>query len=79
MSKIVNCDLCTAEMTLVSTTPTKKSYKVRRYKCPICNYEKSEFGTGCYDKDKDDSPFSLLDDKDVNKMYRQQERNNERD
>ena len=76
MSKTVNCDFCTAEMELVSTTPTKKNYKVRRYKCPLCGYEKSEFGSGCYDKE--DSPFSLLDDKDVNKMYRQQERNNER-
>jgi hypothetical protein len=62
-------------MELQSITPTKKSYKVRRYKCPICDFEKTEFGTGY----KETMIDPILNDQAVNKMYRQQERNNERD
>lgn len=74
MAKKVNCDLCSADMDLQSTTNLKKKqYKVKRYKCPICGFEKSEFGTGYYDKVIDELDMK----KSVNKMYKQQERNNE--
>jgi len=71
--KMVNCDLCSAEMKLEKVLPTKKKYKVKRYICPICGFEKSEFGSGY----NDNMVEVIESQKAVNRMYHQQERNNE--
>lgn len=70
------CDMCTAPMDETKSIGTKESNKKYRqtwFKCPICGYEKKVNGTGYYQ----DNVTPLNAQNDINKMYRQQERNNQ--
>lgn len=71
--KTIECDMCTSQMSLTKTMKSKKGYKVRRYKCSICDFEKSIFGAGYYDEG---DGHNAQIRQDVNKMYKQQEMNN---
>ena len=71
--KPVKCVICASEMSLTKIFKTKKWYKARRYKCPICDFEKTIFGAGYYDNG---NGLEAGIKNDTNKMYNQQERNN---
>jgi len=71
-----NCDMCTAPMDETKSIGTKESGKKWRqtwFKCPVCGYEKKVNGTGYWQ----DHVVPLEAEYDVNKMYKEQERNNQ--
>lgn len=69
------CDMCTAPMEQTKSIGTKESGKKYRqtwFKCQICGYEKKINGSGyCQD-----NVTPLKAKMDVEKMYKQQEKNN---
>lgn len=67
------CELCSCDLTLTKTTRSRRRYRIRRYKCLICGFEKTIFGSGQLDEEGMERQV----EKDVKKMYRQQERNNQ--
>ena len=69
------CDICTAPMELKETLPknSKRKYKIHRYKCTICDFEKTIFGSG--EMDENIIPNSGINK--VNKIFKQEEINRE--
>ena len=71
-----NCDMCTATMDQTKSIGTKESGKKFRqtwFLCPICGYEKKIVGDGTYFNEI--TPINAIND--VNKMFKEQERNNQ--
>ena len=66
------CDQCTNEMKLISTSISKKKYKIKKYECDICGYQKSIYGDGHLD---DGVVAEYRNKEAVDRMYKQQEDN----
>lgn len=64
------CDQCTNEMKLISTCTSKKRYKIKKYECEVCGYQKSIYGSGYLDSE-DVSEYRNKEA--VDKMYKEQE------
>ena len=69
--KEVICDLCNSTMEPRERLESKKSYRIRRFEC-ACGYTKTVFGEGTIDNEM--IPQEAIDN--VEKMYKQQEKNN---
>lgn len=69
------CEICGAPMVLDHQFKTRKKpgtmYRVRRFKCTLCDFAETIFGDGT--GDKKDIPGQAIEM--VNDMYKQEERN----
>ena len=72
MEKII-CDICSLQMKLQKYQKTTKErhFRIRRFEC-ICGYTKAIYAGGT--KDDEFEPLAVIDK--VEKMYKEQERNN---
>lgn len=65
------CDICQAPMKFFERIKSNKSYRIRRFKCTICDYQRTIF---CEDRrDKVIEPKKAI--KEINKIYKQEEIN----
>jgi hypothetical protein len=70
-----SCEICKAPMKLSEKLPPVKkmgkTYRVRRFKCTVCDFEETIFGDGSGDMNT--GPQQGI--KDVKEMYDQEEEN----
>jgi transposase-like protein len=60
-------------MELKERIKTDKPYRMRRFRCDLCDHEETVFANGS--RDYESEPRKAL--KDINDMYRQEEDNND--
>jgi transposase-like protein len=68
----IYCDICNViEMQFLETIPSNKSYRIRRFKCPVCGHTKTIFADGLLDNHIE----PIKANEAIDKMYKQEEDN----
>lgn len=67
------CDICAAPMVFVERVKSDKAYRISRFKCSICDYQRTVFC--CDGRDGIIEPAKAL--KTINRNYQQEETNRE--
>lgn len=68
-----NCPQCNEVMELKEQIKSDKPYRIRRFRCDLCDHEETVFANGT--RDYEDEPRRAL--KQIDRQYRQEEENND--
>lgn len=73
MEKLYTCEICDAPMKFVERVKSNKPYRIRRFKCTICDFQKTIFADGHFDEII--NPYSSVEQ--VKKQFKIEEENRE--